>query len=316
MKLCAILKWVPLLAVMVLPACFAPKIIKQEQLLFKDVIVGNAQVTHNILEVGEDKLFYATAGDPQNPALIIMHGTPGNWQQYARYLLDEDLLEHFYIAVIDRPGWGQSTLGNGKRVATFSEHALILSTLANKFKDISHGQPVILMGHSLGASIAPRVAMDYPQAIDGLLLFAGTLSPELSEPRWFNYVAKWPGVNFIIGDMMRKSNQEILALKAEMRAMEPQWQQLQAKTIVVQGMKDNLVYPANIEFAENSLNPAITETLRLEEDGHLFPMTRRDDVVLWSGCMLEKINGGLSSCDTYAGNKLNIPRVLIEDGDR
>lgn len=271
-------------------ACFAPKVIKEEKALFNELVADNDQVYQYIIKVGQDQLFYAASGDPKKPAIIIIHGTPGGWRQYARYLVDESLLKSFYVVVIDRPGWGQSFLGGEKKIASFGEQAKIISTLAQKLKSDSNNQPIILMGHSLGASIAPKVAMDYPQSVDGLLLFAGTLSPALSDPRWFNHLAKNSVVSYVIGDEMRKSNKEILALKNEMTSMAGEWNTIKTKIIVVQGMKDKLVYPENIEFAETELNAEITDVIRLEEDGHLFPMTRRDDVVNWASCLLEKIN--------------------------
>jgi len=290
------LKYLTFTSLFFLSACFAPKVIEQEQNLFEELIENNEQVTRQILKVEGSELFYAASGDPQNPSLIIIHGTPGDWEQFARYLIDKTLLEHFYVVVIDRPGWGQSILGDNKQIASFSEQAKIISSLALTLKNNNNNQPVILMGHSLGASIAPRVAMNHPQSVDGLLLFAGSLSPELSGPRWFNHVAKVPGINFLIGDMMRKSNEEILALKSEMEAMKPLWGSVKAKTIVVQGMKDKLVYPENIFFAENNLNPRVTETVRLDQEGHLFPMTLRNNVASWAACLLESINLDAKHC--------------------
>ncbi|MFT6387305.1 MAG: pimeloyl-ACP methyl ester carboxylesterase [Cellvibrionaceae bacterium] len=277
--------------------CFVPKVINQEKILFNDLVANNDQVYRYTLENGQDRLFYAAAGDPKKPAIIVIHGTPGDWRQYARYLVDEELLKNFYVLVIDRPGWGQSFLGSEKKIASFGEQAKIISLLAEKLKSDSDDQPVILMGHSLGASIAPKVAMHYPHSVDGLLLFAGTLSPRLSDPRWFNHLAKMPGVNFIIGDMMRRSNEEILALKTEMTLMAAQWDTVKAETLVVQGMKDKFVYPKNIEFAETYLNANVTEVIRLQEEGHLFPMTRRDDVVMWAVCLLKKINAEVNGCE-------------------
>jgi len=284
------------ISLLTLSGCFAPKVIRQEHVLFEELIKGNDQVSRRTLKVGQDELFYAASGDPQKASLIIIHGTPGDWEQYARYLIDQVLLDSFYIIVIDRPGWGKSVLGDKRQIASFSEQAKIISALADELKHNNNNKAVILMGHSLGASIAPKVAMNYPASIDGLLLFAGTLSPELSDPRWFNQVAKMPGINFMIGSMMRKSNQEILALKTEMELMKPLWLSVKAKTLVVQGMQDKLVYPNNIVFAENHLNANVTEAIRLEQDGHLFPMTRRDDVANWAICLLNKINTGMGSC--------------------
>ena len=73
------------LMVGLLSGCLAPKVIKQEALLFNDTVVNNPAVAQERLQVGDDTLFYGAAGDPQKPALVIMHGTPGSWQQYARY---------------------------------------------------------------------------------------------------------------------------------------------------------------------------------------------------------------------------------------
>lgn len=281
-----------------LTACFTPKIIRQEQALVKSTVLTDSRVSQHLFSYGAHRLFYAAAGDPQKPTLIIMHGTPGNWHQYARYLINSRLLEYFYIVVIDRPGWGQSSLGDNQSIASFDLHSDILAALAATFKENNGGQPLLIMGHSLGASIAPKVAMNYPQAVDGLLLFAGTLSPKLSQPRWFNHLAKNVIVNRLIGDTMRKSNLEILALENEIQAMADRLQSMEVATLVVQGMKDRLVYPDNIIFAETQFNTRYTETLRLQTEGHLFPMTRREDVVRWSICLLEKIQSVNPSAPT------------------
>lgn len=292
------MKWLIVASIVVfLSSCLSPPdAIKKERAIFEAQVANNPTIQRHMLEVGKDRLFYAAAGDPQKPALIIVHGTPGNWHQYARYMLNEALLEDFYIAVVDRPGWGASQLGGNEKNASFKEQAAILSALAKRFKAASAGQPVILMGHSLGASISPRVALDYPEAIDGLLLLAGTHDPALSKPRWFNRIAGIPGGYWFLSDNMEKANKEIFALRKNIEAMQPIWQQLQAYTTVVQGMKDELVYPANIDYAEKTLNPEISEMIRLPNEGHLFPMTRRNDVVSWSKCLLKKINTQNNQC--------------------
>ena len=272
-----------------LTACMMPEALKQEQALFKAKVLNNPSITHHLFEVDDDTLHYAAAGNPQNPALIIMHGTPGSWQQYARYITEERLLDYFYMLVIDRPGWGGSTLGGEEPFASFEEQSVIIGALARELKEISDGQPVILAGHSLGSSIAPRVAMDYPELIDGLLLFAGTLDPELGEPRWYNRLAAIPGVDYLVGDTMMRANSEIYALKANLERMLPLWEGLQARVLVVQGMNDDLVYPANIDFAERMLKPETGRTIRLEDEGHLFPMTMRDQVMDWAIELLDAI---------------------------
>lgn len=145
------------------------------------------------------------------------------------------------------------------------------------------------MGHSLGASLAPQIAMDFPGLVDGLLLFAGTLDPALASPRWFNYLARLPFLSWVIGDRLHKANQEIFALKDNITKMSQRWSALQAVTFVVQGTADELVYPANIDYAAHAFPPKITTTITLDNEGHLFPMTRPDDVEQWATNILSVI---------------------------
>jgi pimeloyl-ACP methyl ester carboxylesterase len=290
------LKFFSILTILSLVACFAPKELKKERELFDQKILNNVEINLNYFEVNGDRLFYASAGDPSRPALIIIHGTPGSWHQYARYMLNEKLRKFFYIIVVDRPGWGDSVAGETQEIISYARHAAIFSAFSKDLKNKNNNQPVILLGHSLGASIAPRVVMDYPSSVDGLLLLAGTLGPELSSPRWYNQIARVPGINWLIGKNLRKSNLEILALRAEMEAMAPLWSSVNIPTIIVQGMKDKYVYPENADFAEKNMNPKITDVIRLENAGHLFPMTLRSEVVAWSLCLLEKIDKKISAC--------------------
>ena len=273
-----------------LPACLVPEEIKQERAFFQAHIENNPHLLRQTLTVGKDQLFYAAAGDEHKPALVIIHGTPGNWQQYARYMLDKTLLRDFYVVVIDRPGWGASQSGDDETIIGFSHQGAIIAALANELKRRNGNQPVILMGHSLGASIAPRVAMDHPDAVDGLLLFAGSFDPEVAHPRWFNYVAETRVVDWLLSEPMRKANDEIFAMNAELVAMAPHWRTLETPLIYVQGMKDSLVYPSNSRYAREHFNPDKAEVIELAEEDHLFPMTRREDVVAWARCLLSKIN--------------------------
>jgi pimeloyl-ACP methyl ester carboxylesterase len=291
------LRLLSVLLMLSLASCFAPKELIKELDLFNNTIINNVEISRHYFEVDGDRLFYAAAGDPLRPALVIIHGTPGSWQQYARYMLNEKLRERFYVIVVDRPGWGHSVAGDTQEIISYQRHATIFSAFSVALKNTSNQQPVILVGHSLGSSIAPRVAMDYPGSINGLLLLAGTLSPELSGPRWYNQAARLPIITWLIGNDMKKSNLEILALRGEMEAMAPLWLNLKIPTIVVQGMSDVNVYPENADFAEKNFDPKLTEVIRLEHEGHLFPLTRREDVVAWSLCLLDRIAIKVSVCD-------------------
>lgn len=277
-----------------LSGCFGRDVITAEREHVDRLINNNDHISHHYLLIQGNTLHYAANGDPKKPALIIVHGTPGDWQQYARYLLNEQLLEQFYVVVIDRPGWGKSTLASPSNIASFAEQSVIISGLVKELRQNSDNQAVILMGHSLGASLIPRVAMDYPELIDGLLIFAGTIDPQLTSPRWFNYAARLPVINAMIGDAFQRSNKEIFALKTDITAMTERWLEIDAHIIAVQGDDDGLVYPKNSDYIEAQFNPVLTQVIRLKDEGHLFPMYMREEVVDWALTLLDRANKNMS----------------------
>ncbi|MGS2717352.1 alpha/beta fold hydrolase [Eionea flava] len=276
------------LVVFLLQGCSSREVFQQQEEITQQVLRENPDIQHHYLNVDDHVLHYVINGEIQKPTLIIIHGTPGDWRQYSRYLFNESLLAAYRVVVIDRPGWGESILGDDLTYADFSQQAMIIAQLLSQLKSESQ-QPIVLMGHSLGASLAPQIAIDFPKLVDGLLLFAGTLDPALAHPRWFNYIARLPFSSWVIGDRLYKANQEIFALEDNIMQMSQRWSALQAVTFVVQGTADELVYPENIDYAARTLPSEITTTITLDNEGHLFPMTRPKDVEKWAASMLSLI---------------------------
>lgn len=271
------------IVVCLLSAC-KPDVIKAEQTMFEQQVANHPDIIKETLRFEGHQLFYARAGDTDKPSLVIVHGTPGDWQQYARYLLNPALREHFQVISIDRPGWGQSILAGDEQTADFDQQSHIIAALGRQLKQ--NQQPVIYMGHSLGASLIPFMAVNHPEVTDGLLILAGTLVPDYAGPRWYNYLAAIPGMGYLIGQAMKKSNQEIFQLDDEMQKLQPAWPTIQTPTLVVQGSADSLVHPENIDVLPAYVNPDFIQIISLNGAGHLFPMTQRKAVVDWSLCLL------------------------------
>ena len=51
------------------------------------------------------------------PALLVLHGTPGDWQQ-AR-LLAAELSDRARVLLVSRPGYGRTPLRSGRRPQTW-----------------------------------------------------------------------------------------------------------------------------------------------------------------------------------------------------
>src|SRR6476659_2117474 len=53
-------------------------------------------------------LHYVYSGGDTLPVLVFIHGSPGSWSAFENYLKDSELLKHFHMIAIDRPGFGYS----------------------------------------------------------------------------------------------------------------------------------------------------------------------------------------------------------------
>lgn len=215
-------------------------------------------------------IHWVETGDRSKPLVLFVHGSPGAWDAFIAFMVSDPLLEHVRIAAIDRPGFGQSE--RGKHEPSLAKQAAVLK----KIIDTAGDQPVILVGHSYGGPVITRAAMDFPEDVDGLILVAASIDPELEKTKWFQYPAEWALFSWLVPKDLRVSNREILALKSELEAMLPLWSAVTVPTTVIQGEADTLVPAGNADFAAKHLTHAPLEMVRLENLNHFVPWQRPD----------------------------------------
>lgn len=133
-------------------------------------------------------------------------------------------------------------------------------------------RPIILVGHSLGGPLIARMAIDYPSLVDGLIIVAGSIDPEL-EPNetWFRAPLATPFLSWILPRSFRASNEEIYQLKPQLEMMLPLWSNITCPVIVIQGKKDSLVPAANADFAKKMLVNAPVEFVFKDDMDHFVP---------------------------------------------
>ncbi len=229
--------------------------------------------------VDDHTISYAYSGNIEKPGLVFLHGTPGGWGAFEIYLENHRLQNDFFMVSIDRLGWGASPLPLKQVDGNFALQAKTINAVLKSYPN----KKWIIVGHSLGASIAPQVALENPQGISDLLLLAGSLKPSLGGPRWYNRAASTWLVAKLIGETMRRSNREIMALRKQLKAMDAQ---IKASTLsthvtVMQGRKDKLVSPKNPAYVEKEWanHFASVEIIELENEGHFLPWRQTPLVV-------------------------------------
>ncbi|MBX7059542.1 MAG: alpha/beta hydrolase [Leptospirales bacterium] len=220
------------------------------------------------------ELHYVSAGRQDLPPLVFLHGSPGSWSGYLDYLKDRRLLERFHLIAIDRPGFGESTPGHAE--PSLQRQAAAIAPILQRW--VSAGRSIVL-GHSFGGPVAVRLAMDHPQLVRALVLVAGSIDPDQEERRWFNIAARYPPLRLVLPGDWVVSNDEIWPLKEELQKMLPLWPRLQVPVTVIQGGADDLVPPANADFAARMLPAQQLHLVRPAEATHFVLWEDRELVV-------------------------------------
>lgn len=223
--------------------------------------------TQHSYKVGFREIHYVKAGDESKPLILFIHGSPGSLSAFIHFLADTTLINHNLLITTDRPGFGYSNFGNGE--GSLHKQSEILKPILEKYKK---NRPIILVGHSLGGPLIARMSIDYPELVDGLIIVAGSIDPEL-EPNetWFRAPLATPFLSWILPRSFRASNEEIYHLKPELEKMLPLWSAIKCPVIVIQGQKDSLVPSANADFARKMLVNAPVEFVLKEDMDHFVP---------------------------------------------
>lgn len=255
-----------LLAVMVLShACISFRMSSKEV----DEFFTKAKVkgTQHHYTTGSSEIHYVKSGDDTKPLVVFVHGSPGSLSAFIHFLTDSTLLPQALLVSTDRPGFGYSNFGRGEK--SLEKQSAALKPLLELYKN---NRPIILVGHSLGGPLIAQMAMDYPEWVDGLIMVAGSIDPEL-EPNetWFRAPLATPFLSWILPGSFRASNEEIYHLKPELERMMPSWKKITCPVIVIQGTKDSLVDPGNADFAKKMLVNAPVEFVIVENMDHFVP---------------------------------------------
>jgi pimeloyl-ACP methyl ester carboxylesterase len=151
----------------------------------------------------ELSLFLYEAGDRQAPPLVLIHGL-GDEADSWRHVLEPLAADHRVIA-LDLPGFGRSD--KPRRAYSLGYFA---RTVARLLDLLGVARPT-LVGSSLGAAVAQRVALASPERVERLVLVGGALPLERGLPPaplwWF----LTPGVGELAYTSLRRSQDEAFA---------------------------------------------------------------------------------------------------------
>ncbi|MEG6511752.1 alpha/beta hydrolase [Desulforamulus ruminis] len=111
--------------------------------------------------IGDTILNYAE-GPSNGPALLLIHGQIGNWENYAKVL--PELSKHYHVYVVDCHGHGKSSKNPEKyNVESMGKDFIQFITQIIK-------KPTVVSGHSSGGLLAAWLAANSPENVVGVVL--------------------------------------------------------------------------------------------------------------------------------------------------
>jgi pimeloyl-ACP methyl ester carboxylesterase len=118
------------------------------------------------------ELWYRETGEDSNPPLVMLHGlfaSMQNWQSIAKRLVKD-----FHIFNTDLPNHGNSPRSDS---VSYQEMVDAVIALLEKI-----GEPVHLLGHSMGGKVAMLVCLQRPELVQKLII--EDIAPK-TYPQWF-----------------------------------------------------------------------------------------------------------------------------------
>jgi pimeloyl-ACP methyl ester carboxylesterase len=143
-------------------------------------------ITYRTVQVDDVKIFYREAGQPDAPALLLLHGFPSASHMF-RDLIPL-LTDRFHLVAPDLPGFGQSDMPSRNDFTyTFDNLAKVIGG----FTEVIGLQRFAIYIFDYGAPVGLRIATKHPERITAILSQNGNAYDEGLSEGWNPIQAYW-----------------------------------------------------------------------------------------------------------------------------
>ena len=223
--------------------------------------------------INQRHLHYAVCGNDTLPTLVFIHGSPGSWMNYMKFMWDADMRKKFRIIAIDRPGFGYSDFGKALHL---QEQCKIIMPVIEKLKN---EQPLFLVGHSLGGPIVAKLAADNAALFNTVIIIAGALDINQEAKETWRKIMNVKPFYWTLPGAFGPSNTELLYLKKDLLPLQNDFKNITCKVLFIHGDKDTWVPIENIAFGKKMMINAISIVAdTMHGADHQIPWKRMDEL--------------------------------------
>lgn len=187
-------------------------------------------------------LHYAVTGPDTLPTLVFIHGSPGSWMNYTRYMTDVGMRSKFRIVGIDRPGFGQSDFGDAMRLTEQCD--IILPVL----RSLKNGKPMYLCGHSMGGPVVVQLAANAPELFHTIVIAAGAIDVAQEKKETWRRIMSVKPLSWCLPGAYAPSNTEILYLKKDLVPLQDEFKKVTCRVKFIHGDEDTWVPIENVRY--------------------------------------------------------------------
>ena len=146
----------------------------------------NILPTYHTIEVDGIKVFYRTAGNPKNPAVLLLHGFPTDSHMFRELM--PLLADEYYLVAPDYPGFGQTEHPSREDWEYTFEH---ITDIVDHFTEAIGLEKYAMYVFDYGAPIGFRLAVRHPERIAAIISQNGNVYKEGLGKKWEARAEYW-----------------------------------------------------------------------------------------------------------------------------
>lgn len=123
------------------------------------------------IAIGDNNITYRTCGS--GPDILLVHGWISSSRMWENLM--EELAPHYRMWALDLIGFGDSWSGDPERIMTIEDQTRITVAFCRAVGIHPHA----VIGHSMGASIGIKMALDHPRYVEKLVLVCPVITGKL-----------------------------------------------------------------------------------------------------------------------------------------
>lgn len=203
------------------------------------------------------------------PTLVFVHGSPGSFMDFKRYLADSALNNHANIIAYDRIGYGVNN--KGKVLNSLEEEKAVLDKV---LEDVKLSK-VILIGYSYGGTLIMASDKNYKRKVALAPSVRGDLEPMF----WLMNLTLWKLSRPFVPKVLLAASSEKFRHVDELPDFEDRWNKSGSRVLAIHGEKDKIVPFENSVYLKNIFE---------REKFVLIPIKRGNHSLIWTNFDLIK----------------------------